>query len=83
MTWRSQGDSNPCFRRERAAVSVRHGSCWYAILFDMSSLIPMGMSSLFAVDRHDTPPSTGHKLDTDRLWRAPSERLVWKQERRA
>ena len=23
MTWRSLGDSNPCFRRERAAKSVR------------------------------------------------------------
>ena len=64
MAWRSQRNSNPCFRRERAALIVRHGSSRYAMLFDMSRVIPACTSPLFAVDRHDTPPSTGHKLDT-------------------
>jgi hypothetical protein len=29
---------------------------------------------LFATDRHDTPPSTGHKLDTTIPWRARFEK---------
>ena len=66
--WRSQGNSNPCFRRERATTTVQNGP----ILIHLNHLILLILSARQCpyrsdVDRLIPPPYTGHKLDTGLL----------------